>query len=225
MKWRSLIVVSAIVLLGGCAGENGFRMENLAKSDIDMVAEAHVQEIKELLEDLTGKLYRRNPSQLHRTSGQTLELRMEQLFGPERTESHEELEGRRSTEAMLLTFDDEFRGDRVFAMMLGLSTMIAHSYENKEKFFMLDKLDEQKLYNSARNIEILSWRLRSKSRKDGQLFLLSNSFGEQPNLSFERLFGKLIAHQDMMATLVSQKNNRAINKVVQGVATTMFLPI
>ncbi|MGI9275326.1 MAG: hypothetical protein ACR2PT_10840 [Endozoicomonas sp.] len=220
-----LVLAIMACFLVGCAGENGFRVENLAKSDIDMVAEAHVRETRELLEDLTGKLYRRNPSQLHRAPGQTLESRMEQLFGSERTESHEELEGRRSIEAMLLAFDDDFQGDRVFAMMLGLATMMAHSYENKDRFFMLDKLDEQKLYNSARNIEILSWRLRSRSRADGELFLLSNSFGKQPNLSFERVFSKLIAHQDMMAILVSQKNNRAINKVVQGVATTMFLPI
>jgi hypothetical protein len=36
---------------------------------------------------------------------------------------------------------------------------------------------------------------------------------------------KLIAHQDMMAKIVSDSSNRAINTVVHGIASTTLLPI
>ena len=45
------------------------------------------------------------------------------------------------------------------------------------------------------------------------------------NLSFERLFGKMIALQDMMAEITANSGNRTINRVVQGAATMIFLPI
>ncbi|MCD8512741.1 MAG: hypothetical protein LRY63_04615 [Nitrincola sp.] len=92
---------------------------------------------------------------------------------------------------------------------------------------MLNNLDQQRLYNSARNIEIIVWRLSNRRDSRGSLFLLTNGIaeGKVQNLSFERLFGKLIAHQDMMARIVSDKNNRGINKVVISVATATLFPI
>ncbi len=45
------------------------------------------------------------------------------------------------------------------------------------------------------------------------------------NLSFERLFGKLIAIQDDTAQLNANATNRAIKNVIQGVAKFVFLPI
>ena len=69
--------------------------------------------------------------------------------------------------------------------------------------------------------------LNTRRDSRGELFLLSNgiSLNQVPNYSYERIFGKLIAIQDMMAQIVSDTNNRTINKVVHGVASTTLLPI
>ena len=56
--------------------------------------------------------------------------------------------------------------------------------------------------------------------------LLSNEIaGDVRNLSFEREFGKMIAYQDVMAQIAAQRTNRTIRRVVQSVATAVFLPI
>jgi len=104
---------------------------------------------------------------------------------------------------------------------------MAHkSYGYHVEFFILDKLDQQKLYNSARNIEIFSWRLRTDKDENGELLLLSTHIdGENTNLSFERLVSKLISIQDMMALIAADGDLRAINGVTQGVAKMIFLPI
>ena len=91
---------------------------------------------------------------------------------------------------------------------------------------MLDSLEPQKLYNCARNIEVLVWRLKNRLSADGTPLILTNSLpGEEQNLSFERLFGKLIAHQDMLAKISAEKWDRMINQVVHGAATAVFLPV
>jgi len=94
------------------------------------------------------------------------------------------------------------------------------------EFFVIDELDPQKLYNSARNVEIAVWKLSNDRDANGQLFLLSNSALDEPrNLSFERLFGKVIAHQDMMARIISGSTNRTIRHVIQRLMGAVFLPI
>ena len=109
--------------------------------------------------------------------------------------------------------DPAFRGDRVFALMVGMTGMIRESYGMKTEFFMLSKLDYQKLYYSARNIEIAMWRIRTHLDEQGKALILTNSRkGEGYNLSYERLFGKLIAHQDMLALIIAQKKTSESSK-------------
>jgi len=215
----------SLLLLAGCAGSQP-QLKNLLKSDIDMVVDAHLESSEELLRELTGKLYRRNPGELAKVAGATLESRLQQLFAADRSLLFDELAGRRGVDAILPALEPDYSGDRVFAIMVGLTSMIRSAYNDQAEFFMLDSLEPQKLYNCARNIEVLVWRLKSRLGADGQPLLLTNSLPqEQPNLSFERLFGKLIAHQDMLARIAAEKWNRVLNQVMHGAATAVFLPV
>jgi hypothetical protein len=105
--------------------------------------------------------------------------------------------------------------------------MIMKSYNYKTKFYMIDSVDPQKLYNCARNIEIAMWKLSNDRDSKGELFLMSNALSEKEiiNLSYERLFGKLIATQDNIAIIMAGKKNRTIKTVIQRMATAIFLPI
>lgn len=226
------ILIFAMLFLSGCmsqsASDRPFKFQNLAKTDIDLVADAHVEILTEHLKDLTIKLYHRNPRELRKApTGTTIEKRLVQIFESPRQLSHSELYYRYGVDAIPLAFDENFQGDRVFALMVGVAGMLHAAYNYRDEFFMLDDLDQQRLYMSARNLEIIVWRLSNRKDQQGELFLLSNGItptGIQ-NLSFERLFGKLIAHQDMMARIISDKNNRSINKVVISVATATLFPI
>jgi hypothetical protein len=100
--------------------------------------------------------------------------------------------------------------------------MLLSSYDNRREFFFFDELEAQKLYNCARNFEVAAWLLRSRIESKGHPYLLNNEIGTVSNLSFERLFGKMIAEQDMVAQIIANKNNRRIKNVIQ---TMVFLPI
>ncbi|EXJ12109.1 hypothetical protein [Nitrincola nitratireducens] len=61
------LTLMCIITLTGCstpAGDRPFYIKNLAKSDIDLVADAHIDEINRLSRELTIKLYQRNPREL-----------------------------------------------------------------------------------------------------------------------------------------------------------------
>lgn len=206
--------------------EQDFKPSDLAKSDIDVAAEAHLQESLASARLIMEKLYRRNPRELARGRHASLEAATDRAFDPRFEFRFAELDGRRSTEAILLAFKPDYGADRVFAFGVGLASMILLSYNGKTEFYLTDTLDAQKLYNSARNVEIAAWKLANARDAGGKLFLLSNEMsGDAVNLSFEREFGKIIAHQDMMARITAQRTNRTIRRVTQTLATAVFLPL
>jgi hypothetical protein len=93
-----------------------------------------------------------------------------------------ELEGRREGAAALYAFSPNYQGDRVLAVMAGLLGMVYAAFEHKDDFYVLDDLNEQKLYNCARNIEIAIWKL-SSARNGQQVLLVSSRL--TPTTEFE----------------------------------------
>jgi hypothetical protein len=222
------------LVLAGCASaphdqgvaRSGFNLEQVVKSDIDMVAEIHLGLSLGYLQELTAKLYRRNPQQWRRAGLASAEAGVLQIFGRDRPVTFAALGHRRSIAAMHLAFEPGFAGDRVLAFCEGLRTMLLDAYGGKRDFYLTDSFDPQKLYLAARNLEIAMWKLGHDRDLEGQLLLLSNATdGPLPNLSFERLFGKLIALQDAMAQVIADTTNRQIKNVIQGVASAVFFPI
>ncbi len=222
---RRIVILCLLLGVGGCA-DRAFRPADLFKTEIDFVADAHLHFSAEILDDLLTKLYLRNPVQLQRAPGRpSIAQRREQLFAESGRLVFDELGGREEIDAILLGLDADWQGDRIFAVMTGLTGMLRRSYNYESEFFVLSELDHQRLYNSARNVEILVWRLSQRRDESGDLLILTNSAqDESRNLSFERLFGKLIAIQDLLAKITANRTNRTITRLAQSVATAAFLP-
>lgn len=179
----------------------------------------------DLLKTLTRKLYRMNSMELDKTPGATIDSQVTRIFQCPPVQTDSTLEYKEGTEAILLGFKPGYEGDRVFAMMYGLYTMLHASYSKKCDLFLLDFLEAQSLYNSARNIEILVWRLKARHLPNGDLFLVTNVYGGPiENLSFERIFGKLISLQDTMALIVATRTGRLLTDAVH-MAGMAFFPI
>lgn len=230
MLQRQILLIFALFLsaCSATAPENTSTEDNqteiryLAKSDIDTVADIHLRHSDKYLKSLAYKLYRRNP---RHCDGGTPKIKqcVQRLF----EHSHIAREsGEKAIKNIRLSLSKDFAGDRVAHFIGGLHAMIHRAYSNKTEFFFFDELDPQKLYNSARNIEIAVWRLSNIKDKNGQLLLVTNSMNENvANLSFERLFGKLVATQDTMAAIIAESSRRRIKNVIQRLATAVFLPI
>ncbi len=234
-RYQAILIITFTALLAGCTlpthsgskfSNRQFQIQDLAKSDVDLVLEMQLNYSMEYLKELMVKLYKRNPKELRKGGWVSRERALKEVFGIGRSREFPMLQGKRSVDAMRLAFDDNYYGDRVLALMEGLRGMLLDSYNGKREFFLLDELDPQKLYNAARNIEIAAWKLNHDRDSQGQLFLIGNETGGAvQNLSFERLLGKMIAVQDSTARFVSQSTNRRIKNVIQSIASAVFIPI
>ena len=161
---RVLLVLLLPLILAGCGG---YELKNLAKSDVDLVADEFIAESRRLVRELTIKLYQRNPSELRKTPGMTLEKRLLQLLNNPGELNFEELAGRQETDALELVFNPHFDGDRVFALVVGLGGMLRHAYGYNPELFMFDRLQPEPLRTSAHNVEVLLWRLKNTRQADG----------------------------------------------------------
>src|SRR5262245_44397209 len=199
-----LVLVAFICLsvLAGCTHQEatapgksagGFSPAHPAKTDIYRVAQAHQREIFSNLRLLAEKLYRRNPRELNRGGRKDIPAAIARIYEGRHDWKFPELDGKRGTPAIHLAFQEDFRGDRVQAFVVGLASMIQTAFQDKTEFYVLDDLDPQSLYNAARNVEIAVWKLSNTRNPRGELYLLSNEgAGPVSNLSFEREFGKVI---------------------------------
>ena len=206
--------------------ERSFPAFDIAKADIDIVAEVHAKESLGSARLLMEKLYRRNPREWRKGNDSSMDAALARAFDPRSGFRFAELGNARGADAIVLALKPEYGGDRVFAFGVGLASMIFLAYNEKTEFYLTNSFDPQKLYNSARNIEIAAWKLANARGARGEPLLLSNEIaGDARNLSFEREFGKMIAYQDVMAQIAAQRTNRIIRRVVQTLATAVFLPI
>jgi hypothetical protein len=232
---KRFVLLVSVLLVSACGSRGtvpsttagaAFSPGQFAKGDIDRVAEAQQREIFANLKLLTDKLYRRNPRELRKSGYASRGEGVARIFEGNHQWRFAELRGVRDAQAIQLAFRDDYQGDRVLAYAAGLASMIQTAFNNKTEFFILDDLDAQRLYNAARNVEIAVWKLSTNRSAQGQLFLLSNeAAGPVHNLSYEREFGKIIGSLDVLSKIAADKSNRTVVKVVQSLATAVFLPL
>lgn len=219
---RFLLCLLLPLCLCSCAG---YEIKNLAKSDIDLVADEFIQETRSAVGELVVKLYKRNPVQLQKNPGMTIEGRLAQLRVHRNELNFVELGGKQGIEAMLMAFDPDFTGDRVFALVVGLGSMLREAYSYKSEMFLTDQLDAKVLLVSARNVEVLLWRLKNTRKPDGEHYIITHEYhGVIDNLSFERLFGKIIILQEMMARIAGDSDDRTVTGAVHAMSK-VFIPL
>ena len=220
---KIIVLIASIFFITACQN-NIFK--NITKSDIDIVTEIHINNAKSEVEDLIIKLYKLNPVYIKKNekfnSVSDVIIDIFKIVDIEKID----VTGQENINLVLKGFEEDFSGDRIYFITKGLYGMINASYNYKEKFYLTDqKLNSKKLMNTATNIETLVWRLSNTKVNNIILIKTNNTDGLKMNLSFERLFGKLINNQENMARIISSQEGRMIQKAAKKIVSTIFLPI
>lgn len=200
-------------------------VSQLGKGDFDRLADVEMRETTQSLRLLMTKLYKRNPHELQKSTSGTVEKMVDWVFDGDQDWKFKEIDEAQGTDAIFLAFKPEYQGDRVLPFIVGLQTMLIKAHGGKSEFYFTDSLDPQRIYNASRNVEIAAWKLSNARNEQGQLYLLTNEINDvNRNLSFEREFGKIIGRTDLFAIGLAEKSQRLISRVMQNLATALFLP-
>lgn len=217
------------LLLSACAQSPSVTSPDFSqfgKSTVDEVIELHQQRLMQDLKTLSLKLYRRNPNQRHDRHLRTVEDSVARLFNYPAQSGFTKWDQLEPTELIRAALQEDYQGDRILAFTVGMRRMLMAAYDNRTEFYYLSAIDGQKLYNSARNVEIAAWLLANQRDLNGKRLILSDSIHQlEQNLSFQRLIGGMIATQDNLAAFIAEKEKRVLKTVVIQATTMMFLPI
>jgi hypothetical protein len=198
----------------------------LGKTDFDRMADHEIRENIQSLRTLMIKLYKRNPSELKKSTSDDAEKMVNWVFNGNHNWNFEVINNLQGTDAIYLAFNEDYKGDRVLPFIVGIYTMLIKAHGGKKEFYLFDSVDPQLLYNASRNIETAVWKLSNAKDASGKPFLLANELTEKENnLSFEREFGKIIGRTDFLAFTLSEKMERSITRVIQNLATGLLIPI
>lgn len=198
----------------------------LGKTDFDRMADHEIRENIQSLRSLMIKLYKRNPVELKKSTSEDAEKMVNWVFNGNHDWNFEAINNVQGNEAIYLTFNEDFKGDRVLPFIVGIYTMLLKAHGGKKEFYLFDSIDPQLLYNASRNVEIAAWKLSNTKDASGRLFLVANEINaKENNLSFEREFGKIIGRTDFIAFTLSEKMERSITHIIQNLATGILIPI
>ena len=213
---------------GKVRGEN-FSMQEMMQSDSNRIATLAMHENIESLMRLMDKLYQRNPAEWRKTApSRDAAMRyvrdaiMEKQDWPA-------LGGHRDVQGLSMALSTDFAGDRVGAFIYAMGDMLVVAHGGKTRFTLVDRLDPQRIYNAARNVEIANWVLNHRKNAQGQALLLSNHLSDtERNLSFEREMGKVIARLDLVASFSTESVRRTaigFGQSLVGGPLLQFLPV
>ncbi|MEG0920487.1 MAG: hypothetical protein RSD57_02895 [Comamonas sp.] len=235
----STVALVALFALMGCSSiepvrgkvpERDMEAKEWGQSDVNRMATLSMHANLQSLYVLMDKLYRRNPQEWRKGGFDNREAAIQAVRNAiENEQPWPELMDQRDIAGMSMALAPEFAGDRVAAFTFATADMLITAHGGRATFYMIHGLDAQSVYNAARNLEIANWMLTHRKLANGQPMLLTNEINANDrNLSFEREFGKMIARNDLMAEMVTEKYRRAVIGYVQGLAggsLLQFLPV
>lgn len=212
----------------GTPKDEGMSFDQFGQTDFDRTVTVAMKQNLATLSALMEKLYKRNPSEWHKSHFPDLAAALKQGRQAIATgRVPPDLAGMRDIQVLSVALDPGYRGDRVRAFIEGLANMIIEAHGGRTRFYATDRLDAQHVYNAARNVETAAWMLATRRDASGRPLLLSNEMSADgaSNLSFEREFGELIGRLDLVASLLDENLRRIGINYVQGLLLFNFLPV
>ncbi|PBI89780.1 hypothetical protein BKP43_29100 [Variovorax boronicumulans] len=174
-------------------------------------------------------LYRRNPREWRKSAATMEEATQRTWDAVLQGTPLPELRGATGIDAIRLAFEtgpQAYQGDRVAALVVGWASMLKQANGNTWDQTMIDGVDAENSYRTARNFEISLWLISSKTGPDGQPLLLATEISERGrNLVADRELSKVVARLDLLAAQADEKYRRAALDFGQNWVMGVVMPL
>ena len=215
----SCLAIALLALPLTSCGQLNEPFRQLGKFELDNVGDIMIKELELQTIKISRMLYEMNPDELQKSSV-GLPERLRQIVEHPLSIGYQELANKQGVDAIKLALNPAFPNDRVFALMTGISGMTKLAFNNRRELFVPDVLDPQKLYDAARNLELLGRELRKQVT--GKTLL--NLGGEQSTDSFNWHLAQVTNILELASKIVDDRGIRTLRTATQAISTTL-LPI
>ncbi len=202
---------------------NNMHTQELLQSDVNRIATISVRNNLVYLQRIKAVLYELNPDSLTQ-SGLSAE-ESERLFWQalqQRKPLIADQEEWRGLKAVEVALSDEFKGDWVALYSFGLTDILLNGFNYRTDLYLINGMDSQKLYNSARELEVATQMLRTRASKKRIIP------DQNKDARIERAIGAVVATVDLLAVYNTEKYRRIGINYVQGLVggeLLQFVPL
>jgi len=231
LRLKLVLWVSLATVLAGCGATRsttraeGYGNQEWLQSGANRVANLALRDNLESVRRVQLSLYRRNPKEWRKWSAsqedaakRTWDLAMGDANLPQ-------LHGATGIDAVRAAFDLGYQGDRVAALVVGWTSMLKQANGNTWSQTMIDGVDAENAFRTARNMEISLWLLYARRDAKDQPLLLSTEISDQGrNLVVDRELSKVVARLDLLAAQADEKYRRAALDFSQSVIMGSMAP-
>jgi hypothetical protein len=226
---RAAVLCCAIGLLGltGCAAfhetvrREPYDTREWLQSSANRIANLALRDNLASIRRVQLSLYRRNPREWRKWASSADEAIERTWDAVMHDAPPPALRGATGIDAVRMAFDttppEPYTGDRVAALVFGWASMLKEANGGTWSQTMVDGVDAENSYRTARNVEISLWLIGSKTGTDGQPLLLATEVSERGrNLVIDRELSKVVARLDLLAAQADEKYRRAALDFTQG---------
>ena len=199
------------------------------QSATNRIANLSLRDNLESVRRVQLSLYRRNPREWRKSAASMEEATKRTWDAVLQGTPLPELRGATGIDAIRLAFEtgpQAYQGDRVAALVVGWASMLKQANGNTWDQTMIDGVDAENSYRTARNFEISLWLISSKTGPDGQPLLLATEISERGrNLVADRELSKVVARLDLLAAQADEKYRRAALDFGQNWVMGVVMPL
>jgi len=124
----------------------------LGKTDFDRMADHEIRENIQSLKTLMIKLYKRNPSELKKSTSEDPEKMVNWVFNGNHNWNFEAINNAQGTDAIYLTFSEDYKGDKVLPFIVGIYTMLIKAHGGKKEFYLFSEKTERSITRIIQNV-------------------------------------------------------------------------
>jgi len=141
------------------------------------------------LRSLMLELYECQPQSLQKSTKVSKEEFVQWVFEGPFSWKFDAIKNTQTIEALTLSFNEEYQGDRVLPLITGLYTMLLQAYGGKNEYTFTETINPQKLAIAAQNIEISTAKLLSVKHDNNEPLLSENC-----NKNVKRMLNDISIH-------------------------------
>ncbi|MFA7349335.1 MAG: hypothetical protein WC009_01125 [Methylotenera sp.] len=174
------------------------------------------------LRTLMLELYECNPQALQKSTTVSKAEFVQWVFEGPFGWQFDAIKNTQTIEALNLSFNAEYQGDRVLPLITGLYTMLLQAYGGKNEFTFTETINPQKLTIAVQNVEITSAKLLSIKQDNNELHLSDNC-----NKNVKRMLNDISKHIDADARGIAKEASSTprINPFQMDANTLEYTPL
>ena len=161
---------------------------------------------REVLHSLMLDLYECKPDELKKSTKVSKEEYAQWVFEGPFDWKFDAIRNMQSSEAIILSFNQQYQGDRVLPLITGLYTILLQAYGGKNEFTFTEEISQKQLEEAIQSLALAEAKLQDYRQDDGTVYLDESCY-KNVKQKLIKISKRLLSDSRLITNLYFDDNN------------------